>query len=66
MSEEEDENGENMKEGEERDDEGIWMDGEDVQPDDLRYNGEGKKNCCNTREHAEMLLMQSITTLVRS
>ena len=29
------------------------MDGEDEQPDDLRYNGEGKKLCCMNREHAE-------------
>ena len=29
------------------------MDGEDEPPDDIRYNGEGKKSCCITREHAE-------------
>ena len=29
------------------------MDGEDDTPDNLRYNGEGKKNCCMNREHAE-------------
>ena len=29
------------------------MDGEDEQPDDLRYNGESKKNCCITSEHVE-------------
>ena len=36
-----------------RGDEVVWMDREDEPPDDTRYNGEGKKNCCNTREHAE-------------
>ena len=51
--EEEDDNNENMAEGEEGGDEGIWMDGEDEPPDDLRYNGEGKKNRCMNREHAE-------------
>ena len=29
------------------------MDGEDEPPDDLEYNGEGKKNICIKREHAE-------------
>ena len=29
------------------------MDGEDKQPDDLRYNGEGKKYFWTTQEHAE-------------
>ena len=29
------------------------MDGEDNPPDDLRYNGEGKKKCCMNREHAD-------------
>ena len=29
------------------------MYGEDEPPDDLRYNGEGNKNCCMNREHAE-------------
>ena len=32
-----------MAEGEEGVDEVIWMDEEDYPPDDLRYNGEGKK-----------------------
>ena len=41
-----------MSEGEEGGDEGIWMDGEDEPPDDLRYNGEGKKHCCINQEHA--------------
>ena len=39
VSEEEDNNNETMSEGEEGGDEGIWMDGEDNPPDDLRYNG---------------------------
>ena len=42
-----------MSEGEEGNDEGVWMDGEDETSDDLRYNGEGKKNCCINWEHAE-------------
>ena len=29
------------------------MNGDDELPDDLRYNGEGKKNCCINQEHAE-------------
>ena len=29
------------------------MDGEEEPPDELRYNGEGKKNCCINQEHAE-------------
>ena len=29
------------------------MDGEDEPHDDLRYNGEGNKNRCMNREHAE-------------
>ena len=29
------------------------MDGEDNLPDDLRYNGEGKKSRCINRDHAE-------------
>ena len=29
------------------------MDEEEEPPDNLRYNGEGKKNCCIIREHAE-------------
>ena len=37
----------------EGEDEGVWMDGEDDPPDDLRYNGEGKENCCINWEHAE-------------
>ena len=42
-----------MAEWVERGDECVWMDGEDELPDDLRYNGEGKKNCCMNRENAE-------------
>ena len=42
-----------MEEGKEGSDEGVCMDGEDQPPDDLRYNGEGKKNCCFNQEHAE-------------
>ena len=38
VSEEEKYNDETMKEGEEGENEGIWMDGEDDPPDDLRYN----------------------------
>ena len=34
-------------------DEGVWMDEEDDPPDDLRYNGEGKKHRCMNRKHAE-------------
>ena len=51
--EEEYNNGETMAEGGEGGDEGVWMDGEDDPPDDLRKNGEVKKNRCITREHAE-------------
>ena len=29
------------------------MDREDEPPDDLRYNGEGKKNRCMNQEHTE-------------
>ena len=50
--EEEDENYETMIEGEEGGDEGVCMDDEDDQPDDLKYYGEGKKKHCTTREHA--------------
>ena len=39
VSEEEDDNDDNMTEGEERYDEGVWMDGEDEPSDDLRYKG---------------------------
>ena len=53
MSEEEENNNDTMTEGEEGGYEGVWMDGEDNPPDDLRYNGEGKKNSCITREHSE-------------
>ena len=53
MSEKEDENNETMSEGVEGDDGGVWVDAEDEPLDDLRYNGEGKKNCCMNREHAE-------------
>ena len=53
VSKEEDDNDETISEGEEGDDEGVWMDGGNEKPDDLRYNGEGKKNRCINREHAE-------------
>ena len=53
VSEEEDNNYGTMAEGVEGYDEGIWMDGEEKTPDDIRYNGEGKKNCCMNQEHAE-------------
>ena len=51
--EEEDDKNETMAEGEGGSDEVVWMDGEDGSPDDLRYNGEDKKNRSITREHAE-------------
>ena len=44
VSEDKDKNDETMQEGVERENEGVWMDREDKPPDDLRYNGEGKKN----------------------
>ena len=44
VSEDKDKNYETMSEGVEGENEGVWMDGEDKPPDDLRYNGEGKKN----------------------
>ena len=53
VSEEENNNNETMEEGEDGEDAGVWMDGEDDPPDDLRYNGEGKKNRCINRVHAE-------------
>ena len=53
VSEEEEDNDDTMADGVEGDDKGVWNDGEDEPPDDLRYNGEGKKNCCINREHAE-------------
>ena len=52
MLEKEDNNDETMSERVEGDDEGIWVDGEDKPPDDLRYNGEGKKNRYINQEHA--------------
>ena len=51
VSEEEDENDDTMSEGEEGNDKGIWMDGEDDPTDELRYNGEGKKVFCITQEY---------------
>ena len=42
-----------MAEGVEGNDEDLWMDGENNPPEDLRHNGEGNKNCCMNREHAE-------------
>ena len=53
MSEEEDKNNGTMVEWEEGYDGGVWMDGEDDPPDDLRYNGEGKKNHYMNQEHVE-------------
>ena len=53
VSEEEDNNGETMAEGLEGDNEGVYMDGEDEPPDELRYNREGKKNSCMNWEDAE-------------
>ena len=66
LLEDEDDNDETMAEGEEGNDEGVWIDGENDLPDDLRYNGEGNKNCFITREHAEDSFKQSIATLARS
>ena len=43
LLEEEDNNDGTMVEGEEGGNEGVWMGREDEPPDDLRYNGEGKK-----------------------
>ena len=42
-----------MAEGKEGGDEGVWMDGEDETPDDLRWNGEGKKFFLINQEHVE-------------
>ena len=42
-----------MEEGDDGGGEGIWMVGEDEPNDDLRYDGEGNKNCCINREHSE-------------
>ena len=53
VSEEEGSNNDTMAEGEEGRDEVIWMDGKDDPPDDLRYNGEGKKNHYMNQEHVE-------------
>ena len=53
VSEEEDENNETMAEGVEGGNEGVCMDGEGKPPDDLRYNGEGKKHIGMNRDHAE-------------
>ena len=46
VSEEENENNDTMAEGVEGYGEGVWMGREEDPPDDLRYNGEGKKNHC--------------------
>ena len=53
VSEEEDNSDDTILEGVDGDDEGVWMDGDNYPPDDLRYNGEGRENCCINREHAE-------------
>ena len=53
MLEEEDDNNETTSEGVEGYDEGVYMDGEEEPHDDLRYNGEGKKNRCMNWEHTE-------------
>ena len=42
-----------MVEGVEGDNGGVSMDGEDNPTDEIRYNGEGKKNRCMNWEHAE-------------
>ena len=39
VSEEEENNNETTTEGEEGGYEGVWMDGEETSPDDLRYDG---------------------------
>ena len=53
VSEEEKDNYDTMAKGGERDNEGVWIDREEDRPDGLRYNGEGNKNRCINREHAE-------------
>ena len=65
VSEEEDENDETMEEGGEGDNEGIWMDGEDDPPDDLRYNEKCKKNRCITCSVQKTVLKRAIATLAR-
>ena len=53
VSEEEDNNNKTISEGAEGYNEGVWMDGEEDPPDELRYNGEGKKNRFMNQEHDE-------------
>ena len=53
VSEEEYNNYDTMVEGMEGGDEGVWMDGEDEPPGDLRYNGEVQKKNYMNWEHAE-------------
>ena len=55
-----------MVEGVEGDNGGVSMDGEDNPTDEIRYNGEGKKNRCMNREHAEGSLKRTTTKLARS
>ena len=55
-----------MEKEEEEDDEGIWMDGEDEPPDNLRYIGEGNKTVVLPRSMQRTVLKQSIATLARS
>ena len=64
--EEEDENDETMSEGEEGEDEGLCMDGEDEPPDDLRYNREGKKIVVLTGSMQKIVLKRAIAKEARS
>ena len=66
VSEEEDDNDDTMSEGVKVDDEGVFMNGEDDPPDDLRYNGEGKKFFVLIRSMQKTVLKRSITKLARS
>ena len=53
MLEEEEDNYETMAKWVEGENKYVWMDEEEEPPDELRYNGEGKKNRCMNWEHAE-------------
>ena len=65
VSEEEDNKIETMEEGDEGENEGIWMDGKDKPPDDLMYNGEGKKNVVLNGSMQKTVLKREIATLAR-
>ena len=51
--EEEGNNNKTTAEGVEGNNEGVWMDGEEYPPSEIRYNGEGKKIRCMNWEHVE-------------